>query len=78
MIWDFQMLCGEWKDEDLFNSLRCYLRLFKRLPRVLACNNSCAVERRLCTANLDSFIDSKDTLSKVSMMSRFFKGKSIK
>lgn len=52
-------------------------KMFKRLPRVLACNNSCAVERRLCTANLDSFIliDSKDTLSKVSMMSRFFKGK---
>lgn len=77
MIWDFQMLCGEWKDEDLFKML---FKMFKRLPRVLACNNSCAVERRLCTANLDSFIliDSKDTLSKVSMMSRFFKGKSIK
>lgn len=42
--------------------------MFKRLPRVLACNNSCAVERRLCTANLDSFIDSKDTLSKVKRM----------
>lgn len=75
MVWDFQMLCGEWKDEDLFKML---FKMFKRLPRVLACNNSCAVERRLCTANLDSFIDSKDTLSKVSMMSRFFKGKSIK
>lgn len=43
-------------------------KMFKRLPRVLACNNSCAVERRLCTASLDSFIDSKDTLSKVKRM----------